>query len=377
MNRQRIVKGERGNFHLSTGNMIRKPKAEFIENVAIITGLTLIQFLYSGNSILLSYLLKLGFQPSSLIIFSTFATFLLLSPISILFERSQWPKHISYKVWIKLLLLSFGGVTVFQSLFMRGVSLTSPAMATAMPNLAPGLIFFIAWGFRLEKVELGCRYSRAKIMGTLLCVIGAVVMSLMQSSAQVHSAKDSQASLPSPPSDVTFDNQMIVGCLYLMAAVFVLSSQVVLQATTLHDFPAPISLCAITSLIGVVMTGLIKLIEDDELKTGWPLLSIKQLIPYSILAGSVSGLCVSFNAWAIKRRGPVMVSIFNPLGTVITVILSYITLGDSIRAESLAGMCLMFCGLYLVLWAKGKEHFHIGDDNSMESEYDVEKPLLS
>lgn len=44
---------------------------------------------------------------------------------------------------------------------------------------------------------------------------------------------------------------------------------------------------------------------------------------------------------------------------------------------SLAGMCLMFCGLYLVLWAKGKEHFHIGDDNSMESEYDVEKPLLS
>lgn len=28
-----------------------------------------------------------------------------------------------------------------------------------------------------------------------------------------------------------------------------------------------------------------------------------------------------------------MVSIFNPLGTVITVILSYITLGDSIRAE--------------------------------------------
>lgn len=87
MNRQRIVKGERGNFHLSTGNMIRKPKAEFIENVAIITGLTLIQFLYSGNSILLSYLLKLGFQPSSLIIFSTFATFLLLSPISILFER--------------------------------------------------------------------------------------------------------------------------------------------------------------------------------------------------------------------------------------------------------------------------------------------------
>ncbi|KAL2545265.1 WAT1-related protein [Forsythia ovata] len=357
--------------------MIGSPKAEFIENVAIITGLTLMQLLYSGNSILLSYLLKLGFHPSSLIIFSTFATFLVLSPVSILFERSQWPNHISYRLWIQLLLLSFGGVTVFQSLFMRGVSLTSPAMATAMPNLAPGLIFFIAWGFRLEKVELGCRYSRAKIMGTLLCVIGAVLMSLMQSSIQVHPAKEGQVSLPSLSADGTFDNQMIVGCLYLMAAVFVMSSQVVLQATTLRDFPAPVSLCAITSLIGVVMTGSIQLIEDDGWKTGWPLLSIRELIAYSILAGSVSGLCVSFNAWAMKKRGPVMVSIFNPLGTVITVVLSYITLGDSISVESLAGMCLMFIGLYLVLWAKGKERFQIGEVNSMESEYDVEKPLLS
>lgn len=43
----------------------------------------------------------------------------------------------------------------------------------------------------------------------------------------------------------------------------------------------PQSLCAITSLIGVVMIGLI---EDDGWKTGWPFLSIRQLIAYSILA---------------------------------------------------------------------------------------------
>ncbi|MCI85997.1 auxin-induced protein 5NG4, partial [Trifolium medium] len=33
----------------------------------------------------------------------------------------------------------------FQSLFLKGISLTSAAMGTAMPNLAPGLIFIIAW----------------------------------------------------------------------------------------------------------------------------------------------------------------------------------------------------------------------------------------
>lgn len=36
-------------------------------------------------------------------------------------------------------------VTLFQALFLKGIKLTSPAVATAMPNLAPGLIFIIAW----------------------------------------------------------------------------------------------------------------------------------------------------------------------------------------------------------------------------------------
>jgi hypothetical protein len=39
-------------------------------------------------------------------------------------------------------------VTLFQSLFLKGIKLTSPAMATAMPNLAPGIIFIIAWTLR-------------------------------------------------------------------------------------------------------------------------------------------------------------------------------------------------------------------------------------
>ncbi|KZV45968.1 hypothetical protein F511_10658 [Dorcoceras hygrometricum] len=260
---------------------------------------------------------------------------------------------------------------------LEGVSLTSPAMATAMPNLAPGLIFCIAWAFRLEKIELASIYSRAKIAGTLLCVVGALLMSLMQSTVRHPSAKEAQVLNSSPPPDSIFDEQAIIGCLYLIAAVFVLSSQVVLQATTLRDFPAPISLCALTSLVGVVLTTLVQLIEDDGWDTGWPLLTVQQLIVYSVLAGSVSGMCVSFNAWAMKKRGPVMVSIFNPLATVISVVLSIVTLGESISIGSLAGMCLMFTGLYFVLWAKGNEGFSVDDiDNPDESEYDVEKPLL-
>ncbi|KAL3645320.1 hypothetical protein CASFOL_010500 [Castilleja foliolosa] len=353
-------------------------KMDVIEDCCVIVGLVGVQFLYAGNSILLSYILKFGIHPSSLIILSSFATFLLLSPFSFLFERKLWPKRISSKLFIQWLLLSFGGVTVFQYLFMKGVSLTSPEMATAMPNLAPGLIFCIAWALRLEKVKLDCIYSRAKIGGTLLCVVGAVAMSVMKSVVQVNAAKESETSSPQTPQTVVFDRQTIVGCIYLIAAVIDLSFQVILQAITLHEFPAPVSLCAVTSLIGGLMTAIAQRFEDRQTQQPeWHLLTIQEMLVYAILAGSVSGMCVSLNAWAMKKRGPVIVAIFNPLGTVISAVFSVITLGESIGAGSLGGMCLMFTGLYLVLWAKRKEDVFIANDTSLEIEPDVEKPLLA
>ncbi|KAF3448326.1 hypothetical protein FNV43_RR09039 [Rhamnella rubrinervis] len=350
--------------------MVESMKWELIEDVAIIGGLVGVQFVYAGNSLLLSYLMSLGLSPFTIVIFSTFATFVIVSPIAVYFERSKWPTEITLKLMIQLSLIAFGGVTLFQSLFLEGIKLTSPAMATAMPNLAPGLIFVIACTVRLERINFGCLYSKVKIIGTLLCVAGALTMSVMHST-EAQPMKEAQ--LTSPPLDAVFDKQRITGCLYLMAAVFVLSSNVVLQAFTLGDFPAPMSLCAITSLIGVFMTAAVQLFQDHKLVMDMPFVSVGDMIGYSVLGGAVSGVCVSFNGWAMKKRGPVLVSMFNPISTVCSVIFSVVTLGDTVKVGSLAGMFLMFIGLYFVLWAKGKERF--GDD--YESEFDAEKPLLS
>lgn len=70
-------------------------------------------------------------------------------------------------------------------------------------------------------------YSRAKVAGTFLCVVGAIIMSLMQSNT-VEQHMENEAK-PSPRLHGIFDKNTIIGCLYLIAAVFVLSSQVVLQ----------------------------------------------------------------------------------------------------------------------------------------------------
>ncbi|KAH9777243.1 WAT1-related protein [Citrus sinensis] len=336
-------------------------------DLATIGGLIAVQFFYAGTSVLMGYLMSLGISAFVIVIFSTLATFLLLSPFAVSFERKKWPKKLSWKLGLQLVLIAFGGVTLFQTLLLKGIEQTSAAMATAMPNLAPGLIFIIAWTFRLEKVKLSCLYSKVKILGTLLCVVGAVTMGLMHSTAP---AQETSVNTP----NIIFDREKIIGCVYLLAAVFVLSSTVVLQAATLGDFPAPMSLCAITSLIGVFVTTVVELLQNHKLDFGWEFVGLPETMSYIALGGMINGVCQSFNAWAIKKRGPVFVSMFSPIATVISVILSAITLGDSIDIGSLSGMFLMFAGLYYVLWAKGKENYsNIGS----ESESDAENPLLS
>jgi hypothetical protein len=68
--------------------MVCNKKKQTLEDLVIIVGLIMVQFVYAGNSVLLSYLMSLGLNPLTIVIFSTFATFLILSPIAVHFERS-------------------------------------------------------------------------------------------------------------------------------------------------------------------------------------------------------------------------------------------------------------------------------------------------
>lgn len=84
---------------------------------------------------------------------------------------------------------------------------------------------------RLEKINIRCTYSKVKILGTLICVVGAFTMSIMQSISSSATKTEVESNLSSPPSPPIFDTHKIMGCLYLMTAVVVLSGNVVLQVT--------------------------------------------------------------------------------------------------------------------------------------------------
>nr|DAD47782.1 TPA_asm: hypothetical protein HUJ06_017719 [Nelumbo nucifera] len=297
----------------------------FLEEVVIVVGLIIVQIFYSVYSVAVARLLSIGFSPLFLTICGTLATSVVLFPLSICFER----------------------VTLFQVFMLIGVKMTSPAIASAMPNLAPGLIFIIACCLGFERINPKCIYSKIKIIGTVVCITGAVIMSVLYGPGVSKAIPDTTAKSPT------------------------------LKAAALGDFPAPMSVSAITSFIGGILTLVVQLIEDHRIDTSWQLVSALQIIEYSLLLGVFSGLCTSFSAWAVKKRGPVFVSMFNPIGTVSSVTLSAITLGDYITLGSLIGMLIMFTGLYFVLWAKKNEGYIVEEDVLKLKQCDSARPLLS
>ncbi|KAF9611744.1 hypothetical protein IFM89_034927 [Coptis chinensis] len=354
--------------------MFRSFTTEFLEELAIVLALVSTQFVYAVYAVFTSHLMSIGLTPLFLTIYGSLAISFYLFPLSICFERKLWPREFSLKLMAQVILLSFGGVTLFQVLLLNGVKKTSPTVATAMPNLAPGFIFIIAWVLRFERVNVKCMYGVVKITGTLICTVGAITMSLLHSTT----AKAIKAQ-----SDLV-DHDKVIGTIYLMGPslfylvllFYSMCDVFYSQAATLGDFPAPISLSAVTAFVGAIITAVVQLVQNHNLEISTPLVSGKDLVGYALMGGAVSGACTSFQTWAMKKKGPVFVSTFNPIGTVFSVILSAITLGESISLGSLLGMFLMFSGLYCVLWAKRREYFVLEDEESLKV-HDEKKPLLS
>ncbi|KAK8957086.1 WAT1-related protein [Platanthera zijinensis] len=363
-----------------------KPNAGFLEDFLIISGLIAVQLVGAVYIVLLKPMLSLGVKPLFIIICGSLAMSFFIFPFALAFEKKKWPSRLSRTLLVQFILIALGGVTTFQALMFVGINKTSPAIAAAMPNLAPGIIFIIAACLRFEKVDFKCNYTKTKILGTMICLAGAVALSLLQSPVE---SSDSQKS-----SQENAYKDWIIGCSCLLGAVLVLSCSTVLQAITMMEFPAPLSLCCATTLIGSILTGAVQFITEGKLDMGQPTISIQAIISFVLLGGMVIALCVAFQTWAVLKKGPVMVSMFSPIQTVCSAILSSIILGQVIQFGSVAGMLAMVFGLYMVLWAKKKEGFalsSIAQDNLTESidgddgadngddddDQDIERPLLT
>lgn len=66
----------------------------------------------------------------------------------------------------------------------------------------------------------------------------------------------------------------------------------------------------------------------------------------------VSGLIVYIQLCCTKEKGPVFVTMFNPLSTILVAVLAYFVLDEKLYTGSVLGGVVVIGGLYLLLWGK-------------------------
>eukprot|EP01018_Ginkgo_biloba_P024821 Gb_30800 [translate_table: standard] len=330
-----------------------------------------VQIVYGVLGVVLGDQLSKGLNPLAFVAYSNGFGALVLSPFAFFLEKKKRPT-MSLPLLCQFLLLALGGVCAFQALLLMGLKNTSPAFASAMPNLAPGIIFVMAWSLGMEKVDIKSVYSRSKIAGTVICVCGAMAMSFVRGPA-LSQLWPSPTSHSQNREDLLHiflhegnSDKRITGCIYLLSAVVIVSSSMILQAETLKKYPATLSLAAITGILGSIQTAILQIILDRGINpTTW---SVDwRGIVVTVVAGVIcTGVALPVQAWCIQTRGTVFVAIFSPVSTLCSAMLSSLFLGDTFHVGSAMGVLLIFAGLYFVLWGKKEEYNRMNENKSSD-----------
>ncbi|CAN0881341.1 WAT1-related protein At1g68170 [Linum grandiflorum] len=278
-------------------------------------------------------------------------------PLAILFERNNQPRF-SWKILVHAFLCGLFGGSLSQNLYLESLAYTSATFASAMANLVPAITFILAVSFRLEKVRLGSTGGKAKLLGTVIGVGGAMLLTFYKGAivevwtTHVNLLKKTPHSANS--GNALHQQNRGIGSLFAIGSCFSYALWLIVQAKMGEVYPCPYSATALMCIMGSIQAAFYALCSErdsSQWKLGW---NVRLLtVAYSGIVAS--GPMVTVIGWCVKKRGPLFVSAFNPLMLVCVAIASSLLLDEKLYVGSLLGSILIICGLYGVIWGKGKE----------------------
>ncbi|KAG9143333.1 hypothetical protein Leryth_018603 [Lithospermum erythrorhizon] len=261
-------------------------------------------------------------------------------------------------------------VTMYQNIYFEGLYMASSSIASAMANVVPAVTFVIAYFVGFEKLKLNLR-SVAKIIGTLICVSGAIGMSLYKGPKLLNMEMVPKNSLLSS----TGNDMWLVGCLLLFASSCCWSIWLILQvpiSTSYHDH---LSGTAWICFLATIQSAAVTFFLEPDLNA-WKMKSFLEFFPclYAALGSAISFFG---QAWCISRRGPLFSAMFSPLNTVIATILAPVLFNEKVYLGGLLGAIAVIFGLYVVLWGKAKDIEVKEEKTILEEDLIDEKTLIN
>ncbi|XP_030535636.1 WAT1-related protein At4g30420-like [Rhodamnia argentea] len=304
-----------------------------------------LQFAYAALTLLARASFLQGVSPRVFVVYRQATATLFISPIAFLGRTS-----LGWKSFSLIFLASLIGVAINQNIYYEGMYLASSSIASATNNVIPATTFLLASALGMEKVNGRSLRSVAKILGTAVCVGGAIVMALLRGPKLLNA----EFHLRSRSIFAAEGDSWLLGCVFLLGSACCWSIWLILQVPMSASHPDHLSLSAWMCFMSTIQCAIITLFLEQD-PEAWKIhsnLGIAAIL-YSGIVGS--GISFFIQSWCISQRGPLFSSTFIPLSTVIVTIFAAIFLHEEIYTGSLAGAIAVVAGLYLVLWGKAND----------------------
>ncbi|KAF8043709.1 hypothetical protein BT93_A1887 [Corymbia citriodora subsp. variegata] len=315
-----------------------------------------LQFGYAGMNIITKVSLNRGMSHYVLVVYRHAIATVIIAPFAIFLERKVRPK-MTFLVFMQIFVLGLLGPVIDQNLYYAGLKFTSPTFSCAMSNMLPAMTFVMAFLCRMEKVNMKKVRCVAKVVGTVVTVGGAMLMTLYKGnvlsfpwSAHMHGPAANGSEAPE-----SADKDWVKGSIFLIIATFAWASFFILQAVTLKRYPAHLSLTTWVVFMGTLQSIAVTLVMEHK-PSVWSIGFDMNLLAAAYAGIVSSSLAYYVQGLVMKTRGPVFVTAFSPLMMIIVAIMGSFILAEKIYLGGVLGSALIVAGLYSVLWGKYKEY---------------------
>ncbi|PSS00064.1 WAT1-related protein [Actinidia chinensis var. chinensis] len=330
-----------------------------------------VQFVYAGMALFSRAAIAEGMNPRVFVVYrQAFAT-LALVPFAFFIERKK-SATLSYNLLCKTFFVSLFGLTLSLNLYYIAINYTSATFAAATTNTIPAITFIMAVFLRMESISIKQWHGVAKVLGSVLCVSGALVFAFVKGPPinLMNYSSMNKSDTPNPSVECHSKGEWIKGSLIMLSANTAWSLWLVMQVPIIKQYPAKLRLTTLQCFFSCIQSAVWAVAVERNVsswKLGWDV----QLLSVTYCGVIVTGITYWLQVWAIEKKGPVFTSMFTPLALIITAIFSSFLWKEVLHLGSVCGAVLLVGGMYGVLWGKNEEAKIKTNEQKTESKEDV------
>ncbi|KAM0944297.1 putative EamA domain-containing protein [Dioscorea sansibarensis] len=330
---------------------MRVERGVYSEKVKLLVGVLALQFCFAGFHIVSRAALNMGVSKIVFPVYRNIIALVLLAPFAYFLEKKDRPP-LTFSLTVELFFFALVGITANQGFYLLGLYYLSPTYASAIQNAVPAITFAMAAALRLEQVNINKKHGVAKLVGTVISIGGATIITLYKGPLILH--QQHYITLGAITSNSSQILNWTLGCVYILGNCVAWSAWMVLQVPLLKKYPARLSVTAFTCFFGVIQLLVIAAFAEPDINK-WKVHSGGELFTILYAGLVASGISFSLQIWCIDRGGPLFVAVFQPVQTVAVAIMASLILGDQLYSGGIIGSVLIIIGLYSVLWGKSEE----------------------